>query len=165
MLLKEHERRDRVRAESDETRHPALEDPAQTFLCRDASDEAHDSFLSLRAHHAGLDNVDRTADCGCDESGHDGGGEVGGQVVAEVGALEELLLEDVVACQLRGGHEDCADAIGPDAAEKTAHAFVFYHARETVNGVLVVAALFDRKGRIVLHPHVENVGGVACDAA
>ena len=100
MLLEEHERRDRVRAKSDETRHPALEDPAQTFLCGDASDKADDAFLSMRAHHAGLDHVDGTADRGCDKSSHDRGSEVGGQVVAEVGALEELLFEDVVACEL-----------------------------------------------------------------
>ena len=165
MLLEEHERRDRVRAKSDETRHPALEDPAQTFLCGDASDKADDAFLSMRAHHAGLDHVDGTADRRCDKSSHDRGSEVGGQVVAEVGALQELLFEDVVAGQLRRGHEDCADAVGPDAAEEAAHAFVFDHASQTVNGVLVVASLLNRQRGVVLHPYVEDVGGVTCDAA
>lgn len=129
VLFEEHECRDRVRSQPDEARHPALEDPAQAFLCCNAGDEAHDALLGMCAHDASLDHVHGTADCGRDEASHDGSAEVRGEIVAETGALQELLLEDVVACELRRGHEDCADAVGPDAAEQAAHAFVFDHAR------------------------------------
>lgn len=165
MLLEEHECRDRVRAQTDETGNPALEDPAQTFLGGDLRDECNDALLRVGAHDSSLDDIDGGADGGGDEASHDGRGEVGGQVVAEVGALQEFFLENVVAGQLRGGHENGADAVGPHAAEEAAHAFVFDHARETVDGVLVVSALLGREGGVVLHADVEDVGGVACDAA
>lgn len=165
VLFKEHEGCDRVWSQSDEARHPALEDPAQALLGCDASDEAQYALLGMRTHHASLDHVHRTADCGCDETGHDRGGEMRGEIVAKVGALQKLLLEDVVTCELRCGHQDCANAVGPDAAEQAAHTFVFDHTRESVNGVLVVATLVRWKRRIVLHAHVEDVSWVACNAA
>ena len=87
VLFKEHEGCDRVRSQSDEARHPALEDPAQAFFGCNASDESHYALLRVRAHHASLDHVHRTADRGRDETGHDRGGEVRGEIVTEVGAL------------------------------------------------------------------------------
>lgn len=165
VLFKEHEGCDRVRSQSDEARYPALEDPAQAFFGCDACDETHDALLCVSAHHASLDHVHRTADCGRDETGHDRGGEMRGEIVTQVGALQELLLEDVVTCELRRGHEDCADAVGPNAAEQAAHAFVFDHTRESIDGVLVVATLFRWEGSIVLHAHVEDISRVAGNAA
>jgi hypothetical protein len=165
MLLKEHESGNGMRSKSNETRHPALEDPAQTFFGRDVPDKTHDAFLRLCAHDAGLDHIDRTANRRRDETSHDRSAEMRGEIVAQVGPLQKLRLENIVTCELRRGHEDCADAVGPDAAEQAAHAFVFDHARETVDGVLVVATLLYGEGSVVLHSHVEDVGGIAGDAA
>jgi hypothetical protein len=165
MLLEEHESSNGMRPKSNETRYPALEDPAQTFFGRDVPDKTDDAFLRLCAHDAGLDHINRTTNRRRDETSHDRSAEMRGKIVAEVGPLQKLRLENIVTCELRRGHEDCADAVGPDAAEQAAHAFVFDHARETVDGVLVVATLLYGEGSVVLHSHVEDVGGIAGDAA
>ena len=87
VLFKEHEGRDRVWSQSDEARHPALEDPAHAFLGCDAGNEAHNALLGMRAHDASLDHVHRAADCGRNETGHDRGGEMRAEIVTKVGAL------------------------------------------------------------------------------
>src|SRR5438552_2251432 len=96
VLFKEHERCDCVRSQSDEARHPALEHPAQAFFGCDTGHKAHYALLGVCTHDACFDHVHRTADCGRDETGHDRGAEVRGEIVAEIGTLQELLLEDIV---------------------------------------------------------------------
>lgn len=169
MLFEKEKRRDGVWAQTDEAGDPAAKGPGEAFAAVDAGEEGNEAGrLGVGgAHEAGLDDVDGAADRRGDEAGQEGGGEVGGEVVwLEEGRVrDQRAFEAVVRGQLRGCHEQRAEAVGPDAAEERADAFFARHADKPVNGVSVVASFREWEGGVVLHAHVEHVGRIACYAA
>lgn len=165
VLLQEHESRDRVRAEADETRHPALEHPHQPLLGRDAGDEGQYAFFRRGAHDASLDHVHGTANRGSHKACHQGGAEVGVEVVPHLCSFQQLFLEQVVGCELRGGHQQCPGAVGPDTTEQACHAFFAGHAYQSIDCVFVISFLRRWQRRIILHANIEDVGGIADYAA
>ena len=76
-------------------------------------------------------------------------------------------LKAVVGGELTCGHETCADAVGTDTSEAVAPSsgLVDSHLIEALKGVSVVSTLGGGEGAVILHADVEDVGGVAGDAA
>lgn len=158
-----------MRAETDEARHPATERPGDTFLAGDLAQQAQSVVAAALgrggAHHAGLDHVHRAADSRRDEPSQKRRRKVCSQVVGHASLVDAYPLEDIVRGQLRGGHQHGARRIGPHPAEETRGALGAGHLNDTVDGMSVVAALFQGQRRIVLHAHVDHVGRVTCEAA
>lgn len=96
MLLQKHESRNRVRPQAHKTRHPALEHPHQALILRDLRNKREDILASLGAHDASLDHINWTADGRRDEAGHEGGGEVGFEIIPHLEPFQQLFLEYVV---------------------------------------------------------------------
>ena len=89
-----------------------------------------------------------------------------GEVIGEMKARgsEQGGFEGIVRSQLRGGHEHGSKTVGPHASEQGSPAFFADHAYEPVDGVLVPSSLRGRKCSVVLHPYVEDVGGIPGDS-
>ncbi len=79
--------------------------------------------------------------------------------------FQQHSLERIVRSQLRRRHQQCARAVGPDAAPEARDAFFAAHAEEAADGVVVVTPFGGGESGIVLHANVENVGWIAGDAA
>lgn len=150
-----------MRANSDETRYPALEHPPQTFLLGDVGNELHHALLDMRAHDSRLDDVDGTAYRRGHEASEERGRKVRRQVILEGRVGQQHALEAVVGCELADGHQHGARRVGPYAFPEARDTFFASHAHHAVQGVLVVSPFLGRQGRVVLHSNVQNVAGVA----
>lgn len=145
MLLEEDEGGNGVRAQANEARNPATEGPSKTLLAADIPQQAYDAVTTAlsrrRSHDTGLDHVHGAADGGSDEAGEEGGCEVSADIVAHAHLLNAEALEDIVRCQLRGGHENCARRVRPYTAEERSETFGLGHLHQAVEGMAVVTAL------------------------
>ena len=90
---------------------------------------------------------------------------MGRQIVRQGRVVEQHPLEDVVAGKLTGRHDGSATAVGQPASEPAQRTLFTSHPDHTVNGVLVVPPLIGRQSRVVLHPHIEDIGEVAGNTA
>lgn len=165
MLLQEQERRYRMRAQPDETRHPSSKHPRDAFRSVHVDQQGPHAFALLGAHDARLDDVHGAADGGGDEAGQEAGAEVRGEVIVQWRVGEYESLEAVVRGELGCRHQDRTHAVRQYAPEKGPPSFLPCHAHQAVDGVFVVAAGGGGQGGVVLHADVEDVGGVAGDAA
>lgn len=87
------------------------------------------------------------------------------QVVGHVEVVETDMFEGVVGRELRARHEHGACRVRPDAAEYRGGTFFADHAHEAVEGMFIVALLFGRQSGVRLHAHVQDVAGIAREAA
>ena len=165
MLFQEQERDNRMRAQTDEARYPAPEHPFRAFKPIYVRQQSGQPFALFGAHHARLDHVDGAADRRCHETRQERGREMRREVILQRRVGQEHTLEAVVRGQLAGCHQHRAHAVRPHAPEQTPPPFFSCHAYESVDSVLVVAAVMGRERCVMLHPDVEDVGGVTGDAA
>ena len=165
MLLQEQKRHHRMRAQTHKTRHPPAKHPPHPLHPKHPPQQPPQPFLLRRRHDTRLNNIHGAANRRRHEPGQKTGAEMRVQVIVQGRARQDQRFEPVVGGQLRSGHEDGAHAVGGDAPEKGARAFLAGHADEAVEGVGVVAAVGGGEGGVVLHADVEDVGGVAGDAA
>lgn len=165
MLFQKQKRHDRMRAQPHKTRHPPPKHPAHALDPIDPAQQPPQPLLLLRGHDPRLHHVHGTTDRGSDKPGQETGAEMRGKIILERGSREDDALAAIVTRELARGHEHGAHAVGQDAAEERAPAFVAGHADEAVERVGVVAAGGRGEGGVVLHADVEDVGGVAGYAA
>ena len=87
------------------------------------------------------------------------------QIVFERGLREEEVFGSIIGSELGRGHEHRTHAVGRPAPHQALPALLPRHPDQAIGSVLVVPALSRGQGGIMLHSHVQDIGGVSCDAA
>lgn len=168
MFLEEQECRDGMGTKADEAGNPATEHPGDALLEVDIPQEPQNAVamgLCWRgAHDAGLNHVDRAADRSRNESCHEGRSEVRVDVVGHSEPIHAQPFKAVICGELRGRHEHSAGRIRPHASEQAAGPLITGHLHQTMESIFIIPSFLRREGRIGLHSHVQDVGGIAHNA-
>lgn len=89
-----------MRAKADKAGDPASENPSETLSEVDVSQESQEALIASfgwgGTHNARFDNINRTADRGCNKSRRDGCREMCGETVIHAKFFKTEPLKDIV---------------------------------------------------------------------
>lgn len=150
MLFQKQKRRNGMRTQANEARHPTAEGPRQTLLANDVCQCLENSMvMSMRSRHdSRLDHVNGTADSRGDETRQERRRKMCRQIILHPEILKTDPFEDIVCCQLRGSHKHSSHGVWPDAPEQALGTFVSDHLVQAVDSMLVIPTLRRRQSQV-----------------
>merc|ERR1719192_519221 len=165
-LLEEHEGEDGLGSQSHERGNVALVEchgPVPAGVPDKV--EGPGELPRLGVHGAGLEDIQRLGHGGGDGAGAEARGEVGHEVVREVGGPQQQPLHLVVETQLSYGHQHRSSGGPVNTIKELLDSLLLADSYQAVNSVFVIPPLLGRQLDVVLHPDVDHVARRAHYAA